>query len=44
MPYRWSGSVPEVRFLLWPHRSLPPAGFVTFISITAALLSLPQAA
>lgn len=41
MPYRWSGSAPEVRLLLWPHRSLPPAGFVTFISITAALLSLP---
>ena len=29
------------RLRLWPHRSLPPAGFVWFIGTTAALLALP---
>ncbi len=29
------------RFLLWPHRSLSPRGFVWFIGATAALLFLP---
>src|SRR5690554_7199142 len=26
---------------LWPHRSLPRTGFVTFIALTAGLLALP---
>ena len=26
---------------LWPHQSLPPTGFVAFIAVTAALVTLP---
>lgn len=32
---------PVAALRLWPHRSLPPEGFVLFIGATAALLSLP---
>ena len=38
MPYRWT--TPET-LILWPHRALPATGFVTFIAVTAALISLP---
>ena len=38
MPYR--PTTPD-HFLLWPHRSLTPRGFVWFIGITAALLLVP---
>jgi len=41
MPYQWSGSPPEVRLTVWPHRSLPKTGFVAFIAATAGFLSLP---
>lgn len=51
MPYRWekpdkaldpSGalSLPVV-LQLWPHRSLTPRGFVSFIGASAALLAFP---
>lgn len=36
-----NGARPECRVLLWPHRSLPPQGFVWFIGITCVMLSLP---
>ena len=42
MPYEWSSAEPERRTLtLWPNRSLTAPGFVWFIGLTAALLSLP---
>lgn len=52
MPYRWdkiaeapeqSGAFgfPAERLTLWPHRSLTARGFVWFIGITSALISLP---
>lgn len=43
MPYRWSSSDTPDRqtLILWPHRSLAPSGFVWFIGLTAAGLSLP---
>lgn len=44
MPYRWSDTPDDGtlwRLSLWPHRSLPPQGFVIFIGITCALLLLP---
>ena len=43
MPYRWTETSPEApkTLLVWPHRSLPARGFVWFIGLTAALLSLP---
>ncbi len=43
MPYQWlppSGG-PTARLHLWPHRSLSRRGFVAFIGITAALITLP---
>lgn len=43
MPYRWfppDGSLPR-QLHLWTHQSLPVTGFVTFIAVTAALMSLP---
>lgn len=40
MPYETSHSSP-VTMSLWPYRSLPKRGFVTFIGITASLLLLP---
>jgi uncharacterized membrane protein len=42
MPYQWRPDEGEIRHLhLWPHRSLPPQGFVWFIGGTAALFALP---
>lgn len=53
MPYQWqparatserSGAAtvaPMAELLLWPHRSLPVAGFVAFMGTTAALIGLP---
>jgi len=52
MPYQWlqpdpaapekSGAATiQARLHLWPHRSLPRAGFVWFIGGTAALIALP---
>ena len=52
MPYRWdiateapeqsgASSVQASRLTLWPHRSLTPSGFVTFIAAPALLLALP---
>ncbi|QBX35374.1 DUF2244 domain-containing protein [Paracoccus liaowanqingii] len=47
MPYQWTETAPDTSgaFLqtltLWPHRSLPKRGFVWFIAVTAAFLSLP---
>ena len=40
MPYETS-STAETELNLWPYRSLPKKGFVTFIAITAAMLALP---
>ena len=48
MPYRWiesdgdsdGGSAPP-ELQLWPHQSLPPQGFVLFIAVTVAMLTLP---
>lgn len=37
----YEGKAPTYRVLLYPHRSLPPVGFVTFIAITSAMLALP---
>ncbi len=39
--FHWGNRSPDCRVLLWPHRSLPPTGFVWFIGITCAMLSLP---
>lgn len=42
MPYQWTSSTTQPETLrLWPHRSLPPKGFATFIAVTAALFTLP---
>lgn len=46
MPYQWTTmpddkAAPRWRLSLWPHRSLPPQGFVWFIGLTAAMLALP---
>lgn len=46
MPYQWTSKpddtqAPRWRLSAWPHRSLPPRGFVWFIGLTAAMLSLP---
>ena len=37
----YQGKAPLYRVLLYPHRSLPRGGFVFFIAITSALLTLP---
>ena len=37
----YQGKAPLYRVLLYPHRSLPRGGFVTFIAVTSALLALP---
>lgn len=45
MPYSWDRrDKTEQRLRLWPHRSLPPAGFAAFIGITAALFLVPLTA
>ena len=45
MPYEWTSKTPAPNanwhLCLWPHRSLSPNGFVTFIGTTAALFLLP---
>ncbi len=43
MPYQWLPQTdPGVTKLrLWPHRSLSRRGFVAFIAVTAAMLTLP---
>ena len=44
MPYEWqnpSDSFCEKHLVLWPHRSLPRRGFVVFILVTFAMLTLP---
>ena len=43
MPYEWlPPSGPERHLHLWPHRSLPKAGFVWFIGGTVAVIALPM--
>ena len=45
MPYQWQEAEAGARRLhLWPHRSLAPKGFVTFIAITVAMIALPLVA
>ena len=42
MPYQYLANTPnETRLRLWPHNSLPPAGFVWFITGTSALVAVP---
>lgn len=47
MPYHWTHTpdpvhtAPVARLRLWPHQSMTGSGFVTFIGITAIMLSLP---
>ncbi|MDP5307719.1 DUF2244 domain-containing protein [Paracoccus spongiarum] len=47
MPYEWKDAAPDdsgaacVQLSLWPYRSLPRRGFVWFIALTAAFLTLP---
>ncbi|EAR49994.1 hypothetical protein OG2516_07325 [Oceanicola granulosus HTCC2516] len=49
MPYEWTAPVeapgaPQAELHLWPYRSLPRRGMVTFIGVTAGLLALPMIA
>lgn len=43
MPYEWTPSDTDAgqTLTLWPHQSLPPRGFVLFIGVTVAMISLP---
>lgn len=42
MPYRWrSETAPTATLELWPHRSLPKAGFVWFFGGTAGFVAVP---
>lgn len=47
MPYEWitqpedAPNAPTAELHLWPYRSLPRRGFVTFIAATAAMILLP---
>ncbi len=43
MPYDWKTppSADAAELHLWPHQSLPPAGFVVFLGATFALLMVP---
>lgn len=43
MPYSWTHSpnAQEQELQLWPHQSLPPAGFAAFIGTTFALICVP---
>ncbi|MDA9208136.1 DUF2244 domain-containing protein [Octadecabacter sp.] len=45
MPYEWitteGPEAPQTELHLWPYRSLPRRGFVTFISATALMILLP---
>jgi len=36
------GAGPACEAHLWPHRSLSPQGFVTFVGITCALIAVPM--
>jgi len=36
-----AGDAPALQLTLWPHRSLPPRGFVWFIGLTAAMAMTP---
>lgn len=40
MPYRIS-EAPQMQFDLWPHQSMTPAGFVTFMGVTMVLVAVP---
>lgn len=50
MPYRWTHAdatgpdAPVARLTLWPHQSMTARGFVTFIGVTAAMLTVPLVA
>lgn len=49
MPYEWieAGDDPDAPLAelhLWPYRSLPKAGFVIFIGLTAGMIALPLTA
>lgn len=46
MPYQWQEAEEgrPRRLHLWPHRSLPPRGFVLFMAITAGMVALPLVA
>ncbi|SLN39293.1 hypothetical protein ROJ8625_01837 [Roseivivax jejudonensis] len=43
MPYRWTDDRPDraAELTLWPHNSLPPAGFAAFILATFTMATLP---
>ncbi|ETW13087.1 hypothetical protein ATO8_07746 [Roseivivax marinus] len=43
MPYRWTDDRPDMpaELRLWPHNSLPPAGFAAFILGTFGMATLP---
>ncbi len=44
MPYEWTIPPPDgttASLTLWPYRSLPKRGFVAFIGITAAMVTMP---
>jgi len=41
MPYQWTRTSAHDQLTLWPHNSLTPSGFATFIAITCAMLLLP---
>ncbi|MBE2275460.1 MAG: DUF2244 domain-containing protein [Rhodobacteraceae bacterium] len=45
MPYEWLPPQGDTQRLhLWPHRSLSPRGFVSFVGGTAALIGVPALA
>ena len=43
MPYTWirPASDTDGELHLWPHQSLPPEGYVRFLGVTAALITVP---
>ena len=41
MPYRWTHTPDAVTLTLWPHRSLPPAGFAAVILATFVMITIP---
>ncbi len=43
MPYRWTEDLPETatELTLWPHNSLPPAGFAAFVLASFTMATLP---
>lgn len=44
MPYRWTQTDTSRHLRIWPHRSLSPKGFVTFMAITCAMFLFPLSA